>query len=96
MKTKRRPKRIVVDRTDALEELLQQVWLVRPELKNRLSWTISTALAALTKAETSADAMSSSDLTVVGAVSATSTGSLQQAPDTEVGTKEPHPDTAWN
>lgn len=49
MKKADHPARIVVLRTRAVEALLQEIWAVRPEIRNKISLTVSTAFAALVR-----------------------------------------------
>jgi hypothetical protein len=42
-------KRISVQRTETVEALLQELWMLRPELKDRSSMTVLMAISALTR-----------------------------------------------
>lgn len=55
------PKRIVVQRTATVEAQLQKLWRLSPEYKEKISMTVSAALAALIR---EAETVSPTDLSV--------------------------------
>lgn len=92
-----RPGRLVVLRTTALEELLQEVWRLRPDIRDKISLTVSTAFFALIKESTPEKATSTAKPLSHEAVTAlleeaeaSSRGSVNSA------ASEPHPDGIWN
>lgn len=57
MKKTDHPARIVVLRTTPIEALLQEIWAVHPEIRNKISLTVSTAFAALVREDKRASAV---------------------------------------
>lgn len=103
-KSKYRQK-IVVVRTQSLENLLQELWMQRPEIRDELSMTVRLAIAAFIRENAFirerrelekshiAEAISSSTTTtsISPVIAAASTPDKVPAQESE-----PHPDSAWN
>lgn len=78
------PARLVVLRTETVESLLQLAWKAKPEIRNKISLTIATALAALVRESTNRSAMPAAELP-----------DYSQNPPVPAPEPEAHPDTAW-
>lgn len=93
------PARIVVARTEAIETLLQELWRLRPELKDRISLTISMAITALVQNTTREKAILEAELANYQQMPAPTAGAISQRQNSNTtmsSTSEPHPDSAWN
>ena len=64
MKKTDHPARIVVLRTKPVEALLQEIWAVRPEIRNKISLTVSTAFAALVREGTHTSAIAAPESSI--------------------------------
>lgn len=92
-KTKRKhPRKVVVSRTQAIEDLLQNLWSLRPEIRDQLSMTVRLALAAFVR-ESQRNALANP----LPAISTDfSTLDIDPTPAPEpVEETQPHPDSAW-
>ncbi len=78
------PARLVVLRTETVESLLQLAWKAKPEIRNKISLTIATALAALVR--------ESANRSVTPAAELPDDPQDPPAPAPEL---ETHPDMAW-
>ena len=104
------PARIVVTRTPAINELLQEAWMLSPELKEKISLTVHQAIAAFVRERRRYSAFASESLSPLsGNKARASRGKgLQGEEDLEregltmkdakaiQREEEPHPDSIWN
>ena len=98
-----RPARIVVTRTDEIESLLQEVWRLKPEIRNRISLTAAIAFMALIRETARERAILAAELPSYQTVAAhreedSSPVQLNRQPNSAmpVPPVEPHPDAMWN
>ena len=97
MSVRKRPKKLVVHRTEAVEELLQAAWKIKPEIKNRISLTVAMGIAALIRESTHNPPSIISPLEIAGTDSiATEAAADTPTLETEKPDKKAHPDSIWN
>ena len=104
------PARIVVTRTAAINELLQEVWMLSPELKEKISLTVHQAIVALVRERRRYKAFASEPLNLLptnmiealiekvvqgGEVSEIERVT-EESSDALQTLNEPHPDSIWN
>lgn len=105
MKKADHPARLVVLRTKPIEALLQEIWAVRPDIRNKISLTVSTAFAALVREgnHSSAAVVPESHIhqqapAAVPEIKPSPVASLPVEPINAASTvsdDESHPDAAW-
>ena len=95
-----RPARIVVTRTDEIESLLQEVWRLKPEIRNRISLTAAIAFMALIRETARERAILAAELpsyqTEVAAHREEDSSPVQPDSAISMPSAEPHPDAMWN
>jgi len=98
-----RPARIVVTRTDEIESLLQEVWRLKPEIRNRISLTAVIAFTALIRETAREKAILATELpSYQTATTHRAEDSSPIQPDRPpnsampMPSAEPHPDAMWN
>ena len=89
-------------RTDEIEALLQKLWALRPEIRDKLSLTVSISLTALIRESERTKAIFAAELSNYQSVPTATQGMeiSHQAQTDNVSTvssiPESHPDAAWN
>lgn len=85
-------RKVVVVRSKSIEELLQTLWSIRPEIRDQLSTTVRLALAAFIR-ESQRNAIVNTS--PVGSIDLSTLG-IEPEPEPEsVKEKQPHPDSVW-
>ena len=98
MTKKTHPARIVVARTPTIENLLQKLWQVRPEIRDKPTMTVALAILALLR-ESSEEGVSTIAAHNVLHVSTAPkpVTEMETVVETKpVEAKEIHPDSMWN
>lgn len=104
------PARLVVARTPAINELLQEVWALSPELEEKISQTVYQAIVALVRERKRYKAFASGSMSPSpgnipdavmgeagkGVEEPTTAKSTTEDSQTVPPKDEPHPDTIWN
>lgn len=97
------PARLVVVRTPAINDLLQQAWALSPELTEKISLTVYQAIVALVRERRRYQAFASEYFSPAPAnmaevVMGEAVKGLEDSITEDSGTalSEPHPDSIWN
>ena len=104
------PARLVVTRTPEINKLLQEIWNLSPELKEKISLTVYQALVALVQDRRRYQAFASESFNplpvnmtdasieenVQGVEVSTTEGFSTENSKTIHRENEPHPDSIWN
>lgn len=102
MKKTTAPARIVVTRTPEINALLQEAWILSPELREKISLTVHHAIVALVRERRRYKAFASESFNSPPVNMKISTGDATGdaedsiADDSMTKRSEPHPDSIWN